>query len=60
MRQSLCMMTLLAFGFSVTALHRPASAQSRRTPKGQPIKLTAEQLVKECEASSVKAYAFMG
>lgn len=57
MRQTLCLMTFLAFGLYVTGLDQPASAQSRRTPKGQPIKLTAEQLVKECEASSAKANA---
>lgn len=57
MRRSLCMMTFLVFGFSVTALDRPASAQAGRKPKGQPIKLTAEQLVKECEVSSAKANA---
>jgi putative nucleic acid binding protein len=57
MRQSLCMMTFLALGFVMIALDRPAPAQSRRAPKGQPIKLTAEQLVKECEANSAKANA---
>ena len=57
MRQSLFMMAFLAFGFFVTALGQPASAQSRRTPKAQPIKLTAEQLVKESEADSTKTNA---
>ncbi len=57
MRQSRCVMTFLAFGFCLTALDQPAPAQSGRTPKAQPIKLTAEQLVKECEASSDKANA---
>lgn len=57
MRQSLSMMTFLALGLYVTALDGTASAQSKRMPKGQPIKLTAEQLVKECKASSAKAEA---
>lgn len=55
MRQSVCMVTFLVLGFCVMALDRPAPAQSGKKPKGQPIKLTAEQLVKECEASSDKA-----
>jgi hypothetical protein len=59
-RQSLDMMTFLASGFSVTASIRQRPLNRGRRPKGSRSKRTAEQLVNERKANSVKTNLSIG
>ncbi len=55
MRCPACLLSLVAAAVGLAVAGGPPTARGGQAPKGKAVKITAEELVKECEADPAKA-----